>query len=42
MSLANPEVDTAIVSVGLEHDADLGAGFNAPGIVDGRADKSTA
>jgi len=26
MSLANPEVDTAIVSVGLEHDADLGAG----------------
>ena len=25
MSLANPEVDTAIVSVGLEHDADLGA-----------------
>jgi hypothetical protein len=26
MSLANPESDIAIVSVGLEHDADLGAG----------------
>ena len=26
MSLANPELDTAIASVGLEHDADLGAG----------------
>jgi len=26
MSLANPESDTAIASVGLEHDADLGAG----------------
>ena len=26
MSLANPEIDTAIASVGLEHDADLGAG----------------
>ena len=25
MSLANPETDTAIISVGLEHDADLGA-----------------
>ena len=26
MSLGNPESDTAIVSIGLEHDADLGAG----------------
>jgi hypothetical protein len=26
MSLGNPESDTAIASVGLEHDADLGAG----------------
>jgi hypothetical protein len=25
MSLANPEIDTAIASIGLEHDADLGA-----------------